>query len=280
MRDRKLENLMLNVAKPDETPLLIYQGIPFVHRVGSLTRIDGRCRWDDIFYEGRERSYRIHRGTTDPPCLNIFLTNRLIYQESFIVFYAKNDFCFPSRECELTLNACSGFLTDRTEQALTYINNVSLEIGFTDRRHTGFTNFRESRYYGVHWPTMQRFFNILRDTPDSKGPNNLKFLLEEQYPSDRALVSQLESKHYSNLFLGMARVTEINCLKNLSELQIDLIESTSRFRQGSSLLVRSMARFVLGCPSAHSSKISSSIVNVDSKEMYRSRLTWSSSKTG
>lgn len=277
MRDRKPEKLMLHVAKPDETPLLVYQGIPFVHRVESLTRIHGRCRWDDILYEDRERSYRIHRGTTDPPCLDIFLANRLIYQESSMVFYAKNSFCFPSRECELTLNACSGFLTDRPEQALIYISDISLEIGFIDRHHTDFTGFSGSLFYRIHWPTMQRLDSILKGTLDPKGLSKLKFLVQEQCPSKRALETHLKCKDYVDFFQSIAIFTRRNSLKNLIELQIDLVERSSWMKLDHE--VKWMANFVLGRWVGNEFNVSSSIFNVGSKEMRRITLTWSSSKT-
>ena len=278
MRDRKPETLTLHVAKPDETPLLVYQGIPFVHRARSLTRINGRCRWDDIFYEDRERSYRIHRGTTNPPYLNIFLTNRLVYQESSMMFYAKNCFCFPSRDCELTLNACSGFLTDRPEQALTYLSNISLGIGFINWTHPGLRDLGDSRFYGIHWPTMQRLADILKGTPDSKGPNKLKFLLQEQCPSDRALAHHLESKNYCNIFLRMMQSLRENGLKTLDELHIILV-AENPYCIKMEVEVHYMAYFVLGRWTVNDSKVSSSIVNVGNREMFRTRLTWSSSKT-
>ena len=276
MQDRKLEALTLHVAKPDETPLLVYQGIPFVHRVESLTPIDGRSRWDDIFYEGRERSYRLHRATADPPFLNIFLTSRLIYQESSMMFYAKNYFCFPSRDCELTLNACSGFLTDRPEQALTYISNISLEIGLIDRKRREL----ERPPYGirVHWPTMQRLSDVLRGTLDPKGPSKLKFLFEEQCPSDRALAHRLEGKGYDYFPERMLDIPTRKSLKNLNELQINLVENSYGFM--SDFKVEWMARFVLDHWSVARSKVSRSIVNVGSKRMFHTRLTWSQSENG
>ena len=276
MQDRKPEALTLHVAKPDETPLLVYQGIPFVHRVESLTTIDGRSRWDDVFYEGRERSYRIHRGITSPPCLNIFLTNRLIYQEASIIFYAKNYFCFPSRECELTLNACSCFLTDRPQHALTYIGNISLGIGFIHWRHPEFNTYTDSRFYGVHWPTVQRFVNILRDILGPRGLHKLEVLLEEQCPSDKALSHRLGSEDYCDLLLRSVGISgDNNSLNNFKELQIDKIEADDR--RSSDFALKYVAKFLTGIWPVHDLNLSSSTVNVGGKEMFRTRLTWSPS---
>ena len=278
MQDRKPDALTLHIARPDETPLLIYQGIPFVHRVESLTPIDGRSRWDDIFYEGRERSYRIHRGTTNPPCLDIFLTNRLMYQEASIIFYAKNYFCFPSRECELTLNACSAFLTDRPQQALTYIGNISLGIGFIDWRHPEFNTRTDGRFHGVHWPTVQRFGNILRDILGPRNLHKLEVLLEEQCPSNKALSHRLGSEGYYDVFIrsieSRSNSKSLNPLNNLKKLQIDKVEADDKIP---SHHLNYLAEFFTGKWPVYDSNFSSSVVNVGGKEMFRTRLTWSPS---
>ena len=274
MQDRKPEGLILHVAKPEETPLLVYQGISFVHRVESLTSIDGRCRWDDIFYEGRERSYRIHRGTTDPPCLSIFLTNRLVYQESSIMFYANNCFCFPSRDCELTLDACSGFLTDRPEQALTYINHISLGISFIEWNHPEIIGQSLSSY-GVHLPTMKRLHNSLRGTRGPRGLAQLKIFLEAQCPSDRALKHRIRSKSYYRLFNYTFGDIE-KSLKNLKDIQIDIVED-SRISDPECNL-RLLASDFIGWCSAPELKFSSSTVYIAGKALLHTTLAWSRSK--
>ena len=277
MRDRKPEALTLQVARPGETPLLVYQGVSFVHRVESLTPINGRSRWDDVFYKDRERSYRIHRGTINPPCLNIFHTNCLIYQESSMTFYAKNCFCFPSRECELTLNACSAFLTDRPEQALTYISDISLGIGFIGWRHPALRDYRGSLLNDMHWPTMQRFVNILRDTLGPRSLHKLKMLYEEQCPSDRALSDRLKSKDYCSIFdqpLGVSGWS--NSLRNLKDLQVDTLDTYEASSTLSRWKPRYIARLFIG-HSAYDSSWSSSAISVGGKEMSHTRLTWSPS---
>ncbi|KAL8794494.1 MAG: hypothetical protein Q9195_002967 [Heterodermia aff. obscurata] len=282
MQDRKPEALTLHIAKPDETPLLVYQGVSFVHRVESLTPIDGRSRWDDIFYKGRERSYRIHRGITNPPCLNILLTNRLIYQESSMIFYAKNYFCFPSRECELTLNACSGFLTNRSKQALTYISNISLGIGHIDRLHRlSETGYRRYQRYMVHWPTMERLGNIFRETLSLMGLKKLKITLQDQRPSDRALASRLQTEEYSALLDWALAARATNSIKDFKDLQIELVESyRDSSTDGTTANLRLLAEFLTGSWSVYTSNVSSSTVNVGGKEVSHARMTWPPSQTG
>ena len=196
-----------------------------------------------------------------------------------MMFYAKNCFSFPSQDCELTLNACSGFLVDRPEQALTYISNISLVIGFIDRERSQLKFLKHSLFYGVHWPTMQRLINILKDTPNSKGPNKLKFLLQEQCPSKRALAKQLENEgDFDFLQFSKLALTKRGSLKNLNELQIDLVEGSSS--RVSEVVVRRIASIVLDRRSTYGFDVSNSKVHVGSKEMSRTRFIWSSSKTG
>lgn len=186
MKGRRPGNLMLHIAKPDEQPLLVYQGVPFVHRVESLTPIDGRSRWDDVYIKGRTRSYRICRQTTNPPYLGIFLTNRLVYGECSMIFYGKNSFCFPSKDCESTLNALSAFLLDRPKQALAYIKNLSLRLGTTKYLNGSVSGRLWYLFWPAHRPTLKRLGDILRRLITL---DQLIFILEEQCPTTRALES-------------------------------------------------------------------------------------------
>ena len=193
MKDRRPESLTLHTAKPNEIPLLKYNGIPFVHRVESLVPIDGRSRWDDEFLEHKTRSYRIFRGTIEPPCVRVFHTNRFVYQESSPVFYAKNCFKFPAKDCELTLNACSAFLTDRPKQALSCIKHVSLGIGHISR----YGPCNPSVRYGVHLPTLKRLCNTLGCTVQL---DRLNLLFEEQCPMSGRAKMLVNSQDYVGFF--------------------------------------------------------------------------------
>ena len=177
MQDRRLESLTLRLAKPNEKPLLEYNGLSFVHRVEPLMPIDGRSHWDDFLYNDRRRSYRIFRGTVDPPCLRIFHTNRFVYKEAATIFYGKNVFTFPSRRCEVTLNACSAFLTDRPDHALPYIKNISLSIGYI----RSFNLMEKIICRGAHHLTVKLLGSTLRHLVHL---NHLRLLVEEQPPAN------------------------------------------------------------------------------------------------
>lgn len=177
MKDRIVQTLTLHVAKPNEEPLFTYMGTPLVHRIESLTPVEGRSRWDDEFQEDKTRSYRIFRGTIAHPCLRILHTNRFLYKEASSIFYGKNVFTFPSKACELTLNACSAFLTDRPKHALPCIKNINLGIARVDSLWLGNTPL----FYGVHYPTVKRVCDTLRNTVHL---SQLSLLVEEQHPID------------------------------------------------------------------------------------------------
>ena len=216
MRGRRPESLTLHLAKPNEKPLLEYNGVGFVHRVESLTPIDGRSRFDDILYRDRTRSYRIYRGTIDPPCLSIFHTNSFVYKEAASVFYGKNVFTFPSKRCEVTLNACSAFLRDRPEHALPYIKNIHLTIGYAD-----FLDLGESCLYsGAHYPTVKRLGDTLRHFVRL---DHLRLLIEEQYPTDEILKKTKTDLGYVRLYkwmeglrgINVPKILEIECINRI-----------------------------------------------------------------
>ena len=231
MKDRRPDALTLHIAKPDETPLVVYQGVPFVHRVESLTPIDGRSRWDDIYDKDRTCSYRICRHTTDLPCLSIFRTNRLVYQEASVTFYGNNVFHFPSKGCETTLNACSAFLEDRPQRVRTYLHNISLSIGDAYRYVPVLEDNGKRLYYGVHLPTMTRLGLSLRRLMTL---NELSIVLEEQNPTERMLKSLLQKQDYVDMFERPSPLETIpvrQCLKigigNNYDIQHQRIVSTN-----------------------------------------------------
>ncbi|CAF9935427.1 MAG: hypothetical protein HETSPECPRED_009783 [Heterodermia speciosa] len=284
MQDRKPDTLTLHAAKPDETPLLVYQGVPYVHRVGSLVPVYGRCRWDDMVSEGRKRSYRIHRGTANPPYLNILLTNHQVYDEASSIFYGNNHFRFPSRNCELAVNACSGFLTDRSKQALTYVSKISLSIGYFGWQDMELNGWQGSRFRGIHWPTIECFGNILRGARGPLGLKKLEVLIEDQCPSDRAIATRLrsEDKDYFSIFCPPSAFQErANSLRNLEHFQIEMVERDGDFRMFLwERSLKSLAGFLIGLSSSDIIKYDDPIKKVDGKEVVRGKLTVSVSKTG
>ena len=206
MKDRRPDALTLHIAKSGETPLLVYQGVPFVHRIESLTPVDGRSRWDDIYDKDRTCSYRICRHTTNLPCLSIFRTNRLVYQEASSTFYGNNVFHFPSKGCENTLNACSAFLEDRPERVRTYINNISLSIGYAYYYLPGIY-----RTCGAHLITMERLSRSLRRLGTL---DRLSLVLQEQHPTQKALRSLLQKHGYVNVWdWPLKRIPVRHCLE-------------------------------------------------------------------
>ena len=218
MKDRRPDSLTLHIAKPGETPLLEYQGVSFVHRVESLTPIDGRSRWDDIYDGDRQRSYRICRHTTNPPSLGIFYTNRLVYQEASVTFYGKNLFSFPSKDCETTLNACSAFLGDRPEQAVRYTKNISFAIGYIHGFDRRIASRRDYIHRGAHFPTLKRLVHAFRPT---LSLDQLNFAVEEQSPSEKALQSWRTSADYVSAANWYPEFEQMNVPRKLEILFID-----------------------------------------------------------
>ena len=264
MRGRRPESLTLHLAKPNEKPLLEYNDVGFVHRVESLTPIDGRSRFNDILFKDRTRSYRIFRGTVDPPCLSIFHTNRFVYKEAASVFYGKNVFTFPSKGCENTLNACSAFLTDRPDHALPYIKNINLTIG-----HVDIIELSEiSLYFGAHYPTMKRLGVVLRHMVHL---THLRLLIEEQYPTDEVRKVFKRNMGYVTIRHWMEALKTINIPKTL---EIECIDSWSTVqRNWMDLLICDMIGvYELRSPNYISS--SPNIRNASGEEMRSTRITY------
>lgn len=270
MQDRKPEKLVLRVAKPNEVPLLVYHDMPFVHGVEALTPVDGRSHWEDEIHEHRTRSYRISRDQTGYPYLRIFSTNRMVYQEATVIFYGKNTFSFPSRNCELTLNACSAFLCDRPEQARPYIKNLSLGIGHIVKypNYVPFISF-----YSIHKPTIER---LSRTLGNMVYLDHLNLFVEEQTPSLKATEAFRNSREYVGLYEWAEELKHINAPKNLV---VDLIDSYGSEYKHNRLT--QIARHIYDDlwieASDENFRISS--VNALGEEITRARFTWALSKT-
>lgn len=74
-------------------------------------------------------SYGIHPDHS-PPVVNLFLTNRKVYSETWPLFYQKNAFAFnvPLRSCT-SAELCLRFLYDRPYRALQHIRELHLLLG-------------------------------------------------------------------------------------------------------------------------------------------------------
>ena len=268
VQDRRLESLTLHLAKPNEKPLLEYNGAAFVHRVERLTPIDGRSHWDDVLYMDRQRSYRIFRGTVDPPCLRIFLTNSFVYKEAASVFYGKNVFTFPSKGCEVTLNACSAFLRDRPEHALPYIKNIHLTIGHYHSLSRRISEW--GLYYGAHQPTVKHLGEVLRRKVHL---NYFRLLVEEQNPTHEMLRTFKSSLGYARIphwyeaFRGIINVSKT----------FDIEFTDSSGTDTHKVWMYSMIRSVIGDSKPDNlTYISSSpnIRNEEGKEMFSTRVVY------
>lgn len=270
MKDRRPDSLILHIAQPDETPLLVYQGVPFVHRVESLTSIDGRSRWDDIYDKHRTCSYRICRHTRNPPYLKIFLANRLIYQEASITFYGKNRFHFPSKGCENTLNACWAFLEDRPQRVRTYIHNISLSIGYAYRYLPVLQDNGLYWMCGAHRLTMERLNRSLRHLGTL---DQLSFVIQEQHPSEKALKSLLQKHSYASIWdWPLQKIPVLQCLE--IEFQHELHnkydpQSSQTYTRYLAHLIRLGANYFVYDPAVVSSEIL-----VEGKKMTSSIFTY------
>ena len=93
-------------------------------RLENIKDIDGSSVGDEVTY-----SYGIQPGQS-PPLINIFLTSRLVYSETWPIFYHTNAFAFAlPANMEITALNCIRFLWDRPYHALRYIREVHLLVG-------------------------------------------------------------------------------------------------------------------------------------------------------
>ncbi|KAG7006720.1 hypothetical protein G7Y79_00013g034920 [Physcia stellaris] len=220
MKDRRPDALTLHIAKPDETPLLVYQGVPFVHRVESLTPIDGRSRWDDIYDK-------------DP------------------------------------------FLGDRTERVRTYINNISLCIGYVFRFLPILTANDIDLSYGIHLPTMKRLGHSLRRLMTL---NELSIVLQEQSPTEKTLKSLLQKQGYVDMIEWPSPVETIpirQCLKVGIENGDDIEDK--QFISG--ILAYCISKG-FSWSMAYDARFVSSDILVEGKKMTSSIFTYSVRKDG
>lgn len=76
-------------------------------------------------------SYGIHPDDSRP-VLNLFLTNRKVYSETWPIFYQQNAFAFtiPLQSC-ISAELCLRFLYDRPHHALQHIRELHLLLGRT-----------------------------------------------------------------------------------------------------------------------------------------------------
>lgn len=217
------------------------------------------------------RSYRISRGTVSPPCLRIFLTNKFVYKEAAPVFYRKNVFTFPSNGCEVTLNACSAFLSDRPEHALSYIKNISLGIGFVRPNPL----MECALFCGAHRPTVRRLGDNLRHLvhlnhlgllieeqyPTNELLNHLGLLVEEKYPTNELLKAK-ESLGYVTVYKLME---DLRGIKAPQTLEIEFIDSKSSSDDDQVLLRFSVSymtgilsqgdpNYIISSPNAHNAR--------------------------
>lgn len=84
------------------------------------------------------------------PLVNIFLTSRMVYSETWPIFYQKNAFSFalPSN-MEITAVNCIRFLWDRPYHALRYIRELHLLVG-----HACHLPFRHILIGSDSWETL------------------------------------------------------------------------------------------------------------------------------
>lgn len=92
--------------------------------LANVKYVAGKVVGDEI-----SRSYRIQPDRF-PPQVNLFLTSRKVYAETWPIFYQKNAFAFtiPHRVV-LSADNCLRFLYDRPYHALRHIRELHLLIG-------------------------------------------------------------------------------------------------------------------------------------------------------
>lgn len=122
-------------------------------RIENVKDIAGSSVGDEVTY-----SYGLQPGQS-PPLVNIFLTSRIVYSETWPIFYRHNAFSFalPSNT-EITAVNCLRFLWDRPYHALRHIGELHLLVGNAPHQpfrhklatHTWQTLFEEiNRYLSV-----------------------------------------------------------------------------------------------------------------------------------
>lgn len=105
---------------------LVRDVIRIVHNVRSVTRLSGT---GNVVGNEISSSYGI-QPSRFPPVLNLFLTSRKVYSESWPIFYQQNAFAFTTPHyTSLSAQDCLRFLYDRPYHALRHIRELHLLIG-------------------------------------------------------------------------------------------------------------------------------------------------------
>ena len=133
-------------------------------RSGDLQRTNIKyVRGEEVADEIRW-SYGIEPSNS-PPLINIFLTNRQIYSETWPIFYQQNAFSFiiPTSIGEFfdTLRGarnCVRFLYDRPFQALRHIRELHLHLGFGPQHPIRFK--MHTRYWHILLDEISRYLSV------------------------------------------------------------------------------------------------------------------------
>lgn len=122
-------------------------------RIENAKDIAGSSVGDEVTY-----SYGIQPGQS-PPVVSIFLTSRLVYSESWPIFYQKNAFAFtlPSN-MEICAINCLRFLWDRPYHALRHIRELHLSVG--DSAHQPFRRFLVSFTWQKLLDEINRYLSV------------------------------------------------------------------------------------------------------------------------
>ncbi|KAL1623573.1 hypothetical protein SLS56_008277 [Neofusicoccum ribis] len=96
-------------------------------------------RTDSLKFRSYEERKEGSRSYKTWPNLNIFLTNRQVYDESSSIYYEKNTFAFVGTYIQanevLSVSACHAFLQDRPHLALQRLRSIHLEINSSAVSH-------------------------------------------------------------------------------------------------------------------------------------------------